>query len=129
MNFAFYIMGRDERYPLELLVRRKLKSAIDFNEEDFAGALYRLNGDFNGDGKEDVVLAADKDTLTIIMRDENEIFPARRSCFLSLPVSKKMIVEDINKDGFSDIIMFYPYNESQHGIIRLMLNWRKNFSK
>ncbi len=84
------------------------------------GAMPRLNGDFDGDGRKDVVYASDKEGLIIVFQRSKEISASADSLTEEVPVSKKMIVEDVDGDGLSDIIMFYPFHDFLPGVVRLL---------
>lgn len=126
VSFAFYLMGQDGRYPDKPRLEKELKFAIDLQEGDIVGALPRLHGDFDGNGRKDVVFATNKDRLTVVLQGSGEIFPSSRSYAIEVPVSKEMVVEDLDGDGLSDIIMFYPFHESLREVLIFLRNqWKK----
>ncbi|MFC1853609.1 FG-GAP repeat domain-containing protein [candidate division CSSED10-310 bacterium] len=77
-------------------------------------ALFSQEGDFNGDGRNDFLLATEKDELSIFKAGTKKGFDSKPWKIFTLDVSSKYHIFDVNKDGISDIVVSGEKVKSNH---------------
>jgi len=78
-------------------------------------------GDFNADGLPDQVLGVESDALLVTLRDEDGIQTDKQER-IEVPVSLITQVEDLDGDGYSDIIVNYRDREDMTGKVHVFIN-------
>lgn len=69
-----------------------------------SGDLVDLSGDFDGDGRKDLILNARRDTLSIYLATKEGFLP-KPSLELSIPANARFYCYDLNVDGRSDLLL------------------------
>jgi hypothetical protein len=119
-SIDFYLMRSDDTFTL------KPDSKISFTRrvkiDDLLGTTPSPNakGDFNGDGLNDIFIETDTHELSIFLRHPDQFYRKRQILKISATVSKQLEVDDVNSDGFSDILFWYPDTQSLYGHIILI---------
>ncbi len=67
-----------------------------------------FDGDFNADGKDDFLIGTDTEELSIHYAEGEGRFSKKAGMKITAPPSGRLLVQDINEDGFADIMMWYP---------------------
>jgi len=121
-SYDFYLMHDENTYP------GKPAGKISFSRRVKIGSLFNsnicrsFNGDFNGDGIKDFLIGTDANEFSIFMGRHGSL-PARNSVFkINGPISTHLWVGNINKDKYSDIILWYPENSKVSDKVLLMVN-------
>ena len=113
-----YLMRSDHTYPdhpnSRINFHRKL-TLTDLTES----SLHKQNfeGDFNGDGLVDYIIATDKDQFAIYPGKGKGQFTKKSARDISTPTSEHFLITDINQDGCSDLILWFPENPDKSGQI------------
>ncbi|MCZ6644823.1 MAG: VCBS repeat-containing protein [SAR324 cluster bacterium] len=109
---AFYLMPKEGRYP------RQPDAVVDYSVKFSLGRFSHQPltafGDFNGDGRPDLLLSVDKSNLGIHWGLENEFWDDDYDYLLEdfLPTRKKGLrVTDLDGDGRDDLIFTYNRND------------------
>jgi hypothetical protein len=90
-------------------------------EDLFGGGLvYHFGGDFNDDGLKDLLVGNDSNTFTIYLSNPAGLFSSKSSFKIQVPVSQQILCRDLNQDGYSDILIWYPQNSRQSGQVLLL---------
>ncbi|MBN2200785.1 VCBS repeat-containing protein [bacterium] len=77
-------------------------------------------GDFDGDGREDVGLWASEDELRLMPAGSKGPMEARRTVRLRVPRTDHVRIEDLNCDGFADLVLCYPDGRPEPSCVVLL---------
>jgi len=118
---AYFLQKEDRTFNTR--PDRTIPTNVEFSLTKFRleSGLPNLFGDFNGDGYPDHLLGEDDNTLAITLRDK-EGQPVKVVDRLSVPVSIVQRVQDLNKDGYSDIMVHYREREDFLSEIHVFIN-------
>jgi hypothetical protein len=126
ITFNIFLCHDGQRYSDRPDFTKDVKFKIDFSGESDTQAM-TLDGDFNGDGVNDFVLATDKDRLSIYLGRQNDtknLFSKKPASEVEADAFGELIAEDLNNDGFSDMILHYPSTKDQKGLVEVLVNRR-----
>jgi hypothetical protein len=101
-----------------------VKFKVDFSGESDTQAM-TLDGDFNGDGVNDFVLATSDDELSIYLGDQSdkdELFSKRPASKVEADAFGELQAEDLNHDGYADMILHYPNTKDMKGMVEVLVN-------
>jgi hypothetical protein len=78
-------------------------------------------GDFNGDGRSDLVYTPDSGTMEYRLSGGKEMIPGGASLRVEIPSYGKRVVEDFNRDGKDDLSVLYEVRK-RRGDLTLLLS-------
>jgi hypothetical protein len=67
-----------------------------------------FDGDLNGDGRNDLAAGTDANVLTVFPAEENGYFGKKDAFRIPAAWSERCRAADMNRDGISDLIFWYP---------------------
>lgn len=120
-----YKLGPDGRYPEKPTFVYNSAVKADFKTITIEGTLPILDGDFNGDGKMDLLQGMNKDEMVITTQGEDRFDhdPAIRLAVPSpLQAFKNPRIRDFNGDGLDDFAVAYPVVESHSHEVHVLIN-------
>lgn len=126
ITFNIFLYQEGQRYSDRPDFEKEVKFKIDFSGESDTQAM-TLDGDFNGDGINDFVLATDKEELSVYLGDETnpkELFSKRTASEVQADAFGELLAEDLNHDGYSDMILHYPNTKDMKGFVEVLMNRR-----
>ncbi len=91
-----------------------LKRTIYVSVSDTGGEPARGTGDFNGDGREDLVVGTSENQLSFFLAEQENILPKERNSYLGVPAYGEMSTMDLNSDGRSDIVITYAQKDKEN---------------
>ena len=123
ITFNIFLCHDGRRYSDRPDFSKEVKFKIDFEGESDTQAM-TLDGDFNGDGINDFVLATDNDRLSIYLgsREEKELFSRKPASEIDADAFGQLLAEDLNNDGYSDMILHYPNTKDKKGMVEVLVN-------
>lgn len=77
-------------------------------------------GDFDGDGMADVGLWASEDELRLIPAGSRGPMDVRKTARLRFPRTDHVRIEDLNRDGCSDLVLCYPDGHPEPSCVLLL---------
>ena len=98
-------------------VVRKVSLKLDEDEGRPAAA----SGDFNGDGKDDLIYTPNAGTLNYMLATGKERIPDSPTLSRDVPSFGKLVVEDVNRDGKDDVVILYEI-EKRKGDLSLLVS-------
>ncbi len=118
-DLRVYMAAADGSYPSEPAFIQKVAvrtRGIGLNINwDIFGEAYSLEGDFNGDGRKDLLVRSDKDEVSAFLFESPQAGFARKAGVVFRLGSEEgtdMAVRDLNGDGISDL-MVYLHDKKQ----------------
>ncbi len=106
--YLFYLMRADGRYPHS--PDKKISFSRKVNLNDILGSelCQSFRGDFNGDGLNDFLIGTDTNKLSVYIGLKEDLFSEKAMFQIETMVSSHLWVGDVNQDGYSDILFWYP---------------------
>jgi hypothetical protein len=118
-DLKFWFFDPDEnRYPKDYSYRKNLRlrfkvdlmdAMAGFVWERYLGTMMRFDGDFNADGRPDLLVRERTHTIAIYFNtgDGDDLFPSRPSVLLEkVPAFGGLAIDDLNADGASDLLLY-----------------------
>lgn len=120
---AIYL-GESGQYPKLPAAKIKSKIKFDFdNPGKSEGEIAYFSGDFNRDGVRDLLRKKDdKSELAIFLgepRVRKKMFSEKASCVIQEELSTQIVIEDLNDDKASDIILDFRRDEKKKLVLFL----------
>lgn len=124
INFNIFLLHEDGRYSDRPDFSKEVKFKIDFSGETDVQAV-SLRGDFNGDRKIDFVFGTGEDELSIFLGvsgDKDRIFSGKPVLKLDVPAFGELLCLDLDENGYSDMVIYYPQSKKKQGLIKVLVN-------
>jgi hypothetical protein len=127
INFNIFLLKQDGRFSDQPDLTKEVKFKIDWSGESDSQAM-DLDGDYNGDKQKDFVFATDEDVLSIylgVAGEENQLFSKKPIAQVNADAYGELSSPDLNGDGYSDMIIYYPQNKERQGMVQVLINQRR----
>jgi hypothetical protein len=126
ITYNIFLCHDGPRYPDRPDFEKEVNYKIDLSGESDTQAM-TLDGDFNGDKIRDFVLATGDDELSVYKGSQGnsrELFARKPSSRVTADAFGDLIAEDLNHDGFSDMLLRYPNTKDKKGFVEVLMNHR-----
>lgn len=126
IKFNIFLYHEDGRFSENPDFSKEVKFKIDFSGESDTQAI-NLSGDFNNDLQKDFVFATDEDELSIYLgiKDDDKIFSDDKAAEVDITAFGEIEVDDLDGDGYSDMLLYYPQNRDMEGKVNVLMNLRR----
>ena len=86
-----------------------------------------IDGDYNGDKRTDFVFATNENELSVYLgvEDDDRLFSQKPAVKIDADAYGELEDHDLNGDGFSDMIIYYPQNKDRQGSLEVLMNLKK----
>ncbi len=115
-----YFMRPNHVYPIKPDARISFSRRLNLDDVLGSGLCQSFNGDFDGDGVLDLLIGTDYEEFTVFPGTSNAFFTKKSSFKIDAPISNRIRVEDYNRDGISDILLWYPQDATRSNLILLI---------
>jgi hypothetical protein len=124
VNFAIYTIDKNGRYPDAPTGEDATSIKLNVREFTVEGGVPNVDGDFDNDGINDVVLGKNQKEIHVLKGNGLGVFDDENPLAV-IPVDSPLFpdVFDLNADGLADIVVSYiPYHDNDHKIFVFMNN-------
>jgi hypothetical protein len=124
--FNIFLLGADGRFPEQPDFTKEVKIKIDWSGESDTQAM-DLDGDYNGDKRKYFVFATDEDVLSVYLGidGDDELFSRKPVAEVTADAFGELSSPDLNNDGYSDMIIYYPQGKDRKGLVGVLMNQRR----
>jgi hypothetical protein len=85
-----------------------------------------LDGDFDGDGKADLLVAGN-DEVAVYLATQGTLFARDPAARVPVKTSSHMMVRDLTNNGRADIILWYDGASEWRGVMKVLINTAKGW--
>jgi len=122
LKYQFYLCGEDGKYPEKPSFKRDINYKFSFSE-DGEPTIAKFDGDFNGDGIKDMLIAPDRNKISIYYGNKTEVFPKKASVeYKNIRIPNNAKIADLNKDWKSDIYFRLSNNKKETEELVILLS-------
>ena len=127
ITFNIFLLNQDNKFPDKPDFAKEVKLKIDLSGQSDTQSM-DFEGDYNGDKRRDFVFATGEDELSIylgIAGDKKELFSNKPVAKVPADAFGELISPDLNADGYSDMVIYYPESKERKGLVEVLINQRK----
>jgi len=124
ITFNIFLLNEDNRFSDRPDFSKEVKFKIDFSGDSDTQAM-DLEGDYNGDKKKDFAFGTSEDELSIflgITGDSDRLFSKKPVVKVEVDAYGELQSPDLNGDGYSDMIIYYPQSKDKKGTVQVLMN-------
>jgi hypothetical protein len=125
--FNVFLLGGNGKFSERPDFSKEIKFQIDFSGDSDTQAM-NLEGDYNGDKRRDFVFATGAEELSIYLGVKDggsELFSKKPVAKVKANAFGDLSSPDLNGDGYSDMVIYYPESKDRWGTAEVLLNLRK----
>ena len=124
INFNIFLLQEDSRFSERPDFTKEVKFKIDFSGDSDTQAM-DLDGDYNGDKRKDFVFGTGETELSIYLGESGQkdrLFSKKPAAKVEAEAYGEMDSPDLNNDGYSDMIIYYPNSKDKKGMVQILMN-------
>jgi hypothetical protein len=122
--WQYYLLGPDHTYPAQPSYVDITPIKVDISKFKLIGGFPNIFADFNGDGDDDMVYGKSEKELVIALKDGQGKRTGVEEA-IQVPVGMIPIAEDLNGDGKSEVILWYPFDKERQDLLTVLMNQGK----
>jgi len=122
-----FLLDEQGRFSDRPNFTKEVKFKIDLSGDSDTQAM-DIDGDYNGDKLKDFVFATDEDELSIylgITGGGDRLFSKKPVAKVGANAFGELSSPDLNRDGYSDMIIYYPNSKDRMGLVEVLINQRR----
>jgi hypothetical protein len=121
--FNVYVLDENGSFSDRPDFTKEIKFKIDFSGESDEQAT-DLEGDYNGDKRTDFVFATNEQELSIFLGvdEKDRLFSKKAKVKVKADAYGELTSYDLNDDGFSDMVIYYPQSKDRKGTLEVLVN-------
>jgi hypothetical protein len=126
IHLNIFLLNEEGRFSDRADFTKEVKFKIDLSGDSDTQAM-DLDGDYNGDKRKDFVFATDEDELSIYLgiTGGDRLFSKKPVTKVEANAFGQLSSPDLNNDGYSDMIIYYPQNKDRKGMVEVLINLRR----
>ena len=104
-----------------------MKFKIDFSGDSDTQAM-SLSGDYNGDKRKDFVFGTGETELSVYLGEpghKDRLFSKKPVAKIEAEAYGELQSPDLNNDGYSDMLIYYPNSKDKKGMVQVLMNLGK----
>jgi hypothetical protein len=127
ISFNIFLLHEDSRFSERPDFTKEVKFKIDFSGDSDTQAM-DLDGDYNGDKRKDFVFGTGENELSIYLGEsghDDRLFSKKPVAQVEAEAYGDLRSPDLNGDGYSDMLIYYPNSNDKKGMVQVLMNLRK----
>jgi len=127
INFNIFLLNEDNRFSERPDFTKEVKFKIDFSGDSDTQAM-DLDGDYNGDKRKDFVFGTGELELSIYLGEsghKDRLFSKKPVAKIEAEAYGELDSPDLNNDGYSDMLIYYPNSKDKKGMVQVLMNLGK----
>ena len=121
-DVSVFIMKDDDCFDLKPDFKTSISLHVGMEDILSFSPLVNFSGDFNGDGRVDMLAQSGANELSIYFNDDKKLFSKKADVTLPIEVPEKVLLNDLNSDDKSDLICWFKSSSEKKGIIKVFLS-------
>ena len=127
ISFNIFLLHEDNRFSDRPDFTKEVKFKIDFSGDSDTQAM-DLDGDYNGDRRKDFVFGTGENELSIYLGEsghDDRLFSKKPVAQVEAEAYGDLRSPDLNGDGYSDMLIYYPNSNDKKGMVQILMNLGK----
>jgi len=127
ISFNIFLLQEDDRFSERPDFTKEVKFKIDFSGDSDTQAM-DLDGDYNGDKRKDFVFGTGENELSVYLGvpgGKDELFSKKPAVVVEAEAFGDLSSPDLNNDGYSDMIIYYPNSTDKKGMVQVLMNLKE----
>ncbi|MBN1164694.1 MAG: VCBS repeat-containing protein [Candidatus Krumholzibacteriota bacterium] len=127
INFNIFLLNENNEYSDRPDFTKEVKFKIDLSGESDSQAM-DLDGDYNGDDRKDFIFGTQENELSIylgVTGEEDRLFSKKPAAKVEAAAFGELFSPDLNNDGYSDIVIYYPQSKKREGMVQVLMNLKE----
>lgn len=120
VNVAVYLQNQADEFPEKPDFEKDFSFEVDISQNIDYASILSMEGDFNGDGRNDLLIHEGDGLLKIYVNSAKDIFESKPWREIQILRPDGISIADLNGDGKDEIIAHYIYNHDSCNSVRIV---------